>query len=167
DSWPKLHDDLKTILSYKIALKLELEPEEARKALDLITGEGYAEKIEEALRQFHQGKSARVYDRADFEAGAVYKNVKVRDGRLVAAVFRGPGEGERRVPVVTAGTFGKLVKKVVDRVEGGGVAALIGPRGVGKSTAAAAALYVLLRRGYYVAVVERGDAKEILSIKNA
>ncbi|MGB9706247.1 MAG: hypothetical protein ACPL3C_12410, partial [Pyrobaculum sp.] len=31
DSWPKLHDDLKTILSYKIALKLELKPGEARK----------------------------------------------------------------------------------------------------------------------------------------
>jgi energy-coupling factor transporter ATP-binding protein EcfA2 len=76
--------------------------------------------------------------KADFEQGIIYPNIKVENGELRIRVEDGYHS------IVRVGKFNELVNKVRGRLTSNGFVVVVGPKGIGKSTLAAAAVWELL-----------------------
>ena len=88
--------------------------------------------------------------KADFEQGIIYPNIKVENGELRIRVEDGYHS------IVRVGKFNELISDVESKLMGNGAVVVVGPKGIGKSTLAAAAVWELLSN-YEVGLVARVD----------
>jgi predicted translin family RNA/ssDNA-binding protein/energy-coupling factor transporter ATP-binding protein EcfA2 len=158
-------NELGELLAYTVAYAMGMSYDEAKKALMDITGlsidelerrvneiEGRIEKLEKKLELFRQEVPAGIVtaDVGEFAKGMIYPNVKVDSGRLRIRVE------DRYHNMVKAGKFNELVNEVRGRLTSDGVVVVVGPKGIGKSTLAAAATWELLSNSE-VGLVARVD----------
>ena len=85
--------------------------------------------------------SITIANKTDFEQGTIYPNIKVKNSELRIRV-----EDEYH-NIVRAGKFNELVNKVRGRLLKQGFVVVVGPKGIGKSTLAAVAIWELLVNG--------------------
>jgi energy-coupling factor transporter ATP-binding protein EcfA2 len=160
------------LLAYTVAYAMGMSPDEAKKALMDIRGlsidelekavEEIGERIEKLEKKVNelnnwinllkQGVAAgiTIASRADFGQGIVYPNIKIEDGELRIRVE------DRYHNIVKAGKFNELVNEVRDKLLKHGLVVVVGPKGIGKSTLAAAAVWELLSNSE-VGLVARVD----------
>jgi len=103
---------------------------------------GGVEKLRERVRLFRRGVPAGVFtaDANEFAKGAIYPNIGVENNELRVRVEDGYHS------IVRAGRFGELVNEVGGRLVSDGVVVVVGPKGIGKSTLAAAVIWELMGR---------------------
>ncbi|WP_237179426.1 hypothetical protein [Pyrobaculum ferrireducens] len=151
EQWKGLHEDLRKVLVWKAAAALGRSGEEVEKALDALYGldtamlDEVVEKIEEKLAELEARVS--VLEAKLGPLNAVYTEpeelgVERRDGVLY--VMGEPYVDPARHGLAQA--VDEVERKVREVVERGGVLAIVGPRGVGKSTLVRAVLAEVLRR---------------------
>jgi tetratricopeptide (TPR) repeat protein len=130
--------------------------DEAKRALMDITGlsidelerrvneiEEEIKKLEEKIELFRQEVLAGIVtaDVGEFAKGRIYPNIKVENGELRVRVEDGYHS------IVRAGKFNELVNEVRDRLLKQGFVVVVGPKGIGKSTLAAAVIWELFMNG--------------------
>ncbi|AET34274.1 hypothetical protein [Pyrobaculum ferrireducens] len=151
ERWRGLHEDLRKVLAWRAAAKLGRSGEEVEGALDALYRidaarlEEVVEKIEEKLAELEARVS--VLEDKLMPDSAVYTEaeelgVERRGGVLY--VMGAPYVDPARYGLTQA--VEEVKQKVWEVVERGGVLAIVGPRGVGKSTLARAVLAEVLRR---------------------
>ncbi|PVU75828.1 hypothetical protein DDW11_01290, partial [Sulfolobus sp. SCGC AB-777_G06] len=171
-------NELGRLLVYKVAYAMGMDYDEAKEALMGITGlsvkeleervkeiEGKIEKLEEKIKEiekkfelFGQEVHAVIVtaDVGEFAKGRIYPNIKVENGELRVRVEDGYHS------IVRAGKFNELVNEVRDRLLKQGFVVVVGPKGIGKSTLAAAVIWKLFMNGD-IGLVARVD---VLDSKN-
>ena len=155
--------ELGGLLVYRVAYAMGMSYDEAKKALMDITGLSMDElerrvneierKIEELevkvnelnnrvnLLKQELAASITIANKTDFEQGIIYPNIKVENGELRIRV-----EDEYH-NIVRAGRFGESVNEVRDGLLKHDFVVVVGPKGIGKSTLAAAVIWELLMNG--------------------
>jgi len=103
---------------------------------------GGVERLREKVRLFRRGVPAGVFtaDVDEFVKGAIYPNIGVENGELRICI------GSQCHSVVRAGRFGESVNEVRDGLLKQGFVVVVGPKGIGKSTLAAAVIWELMGR---------------------
>ena len=171
-------NELGRLLVYRVAYLMGMSYDEANEALKEIAGiemdelkkiveehEKRITELEEKVNEFDNwinllkqevASSIIIAGKADFEQGIVYPNIKVEDSELRIRVE------DRYHNLVKTGKFNELVNEVRDRLKSDDVVVIVGPKGIGKSTLAAATVWELLRN-YEVGLIARVDK---LSAKN-
>jgi hypothetical protein len=154
------------LIAHKLAVSMGLSYEDVYNALTSIGGLGVddlrsivssitesVKEIGERLRVIDEIKrwtkenKFEVYDDVDFEDGKAYPGILVRDNELV---IEGSIIGESILEthrVIASGNFDTLKDEVLGRLNDEGVAVLVGPRGIGKTTLATYATWTLFREG--------------------
>ncbi|AAK42172.1 hypothetical protein [Saccharolobus solfataricus] len=163
-------NELGRLLVYRVAYAMGMSYDEAKKALMDITGlsidelerrvneiEKKIKKLEKKIKLFRQEVPAGIVtaDVGEFAKGRIYPNIKVENGELRVRVEDGYHS------IVRAGKFNELVNEVRDRLLKQGFVVIVGPKGIGKSTLAAAVIWKLFMNGDIglVARVEVLDSK--------
>jgi hypothetical protein len=159
-------NELGRLLVYRVAYAIGMGYDEAKEALMGITGlsidelkervKEIVEKIKELennIELIRQEKLAGVVtaDVGKFAKGGIYPNIKVENGELRVRVEDGYHS------IVRAGKFNELINEVRDRLLKQGFAVVVGPKGIGKSTLAAAEIWELFLNGD-IGLVARVDA---------
>jgi hypothetical protein len=159
-------NELGRLLVYRVAYAMGMSYDEAKEALMGITGlsvkeleervkkiEEELEKLEKKIELIRQEKLAGVVtaDIGEFAKGSIYPNIKVENGELRVRVEDGYHS------IVRAGKFNELINEVRDRLLKQGFAVVVGPKGIGKSTLAAAEIWELFLNGD-IGLVARVDA---------
>ena len=156
-------NELGRLLVYRVAYAMGMSYEEAKEALMDIAGlsmdelerrvneiERRIKELEEKVNELNnwinllkQKPTANIIiaGKADFEQGIIYPNIKVENGELRIRV-----EDEYH-SIVKAGKFNELISDVKGRLMGNGIVVVVGPKGIGKSTLAAAVIWELLMNG--------------------
>jgi len=149
-------NELGKLLVYRVAYAMGMSYEEAKEALMGITGlrtneletmvneiKGRIEELEKKFELFRQEVPAGIVtaDVGEFAKGRIYPNIKVENGELRVRV----GDGYHSI--VRAGKFNELVNEVRGRLTSNGFVVVVGPKGIGKSTLAAAVIWELLVNG--------------------
>jgi hypothetical protein len=149
-------NELGKLLVHRVAYAMGMGYDEAKKALMGITGlsvkdleervkeiEGEIEELEKKFESFRQEVRADVVtaDVGEFAKGGIYLNIEVEDDGL-----RICAEGQC-YNIVRAGRFNELVSEIKDKLLKQGFAVVVGPKGIGKSTLAAAVIWELLVNG--------------------
>jgi KaiC/GvpD/RAD55 family RecA-like ATPase len=163
--------ELGKLLVYWVAYAMGMSYEEAKEALMGITGlrtneletmvneiKGRIEELEKKFELFRQEVPAGIVtaDVGEFAKGRIYPNIKVENGELRIRV----GDGYHSI--VRAGKFNELVNEVRGRLTSNGFVVVVGPKGIGKSTLAAAVIWELFMNGD-IGLVARVD---VLSKEN-
>ena len=168
------------LIAHKLAVSMGLSYEDVYNALTSIGGLGVddlrsivssitesVKEIGERLRVIDEIKrwtkenKFEVYDDVDFEDGKAYPGILVRGNELVIG---GSIVGESVLEthrVVTSGNFNTLKDEVLKRLGDEGVAVLVGPRGIGKTTLATYTTWTLLREGGLGFMVNVKDLEEV------
>ncbi|MFP3209947.1 MAG: ATP-binding protein [Thermocladium sp.] len=163
-------NELGELLVYWVAYAMGMSHDEAKRALMDITGlsmdelerrvneiEGRIEELEEKFDLFRQEVPAGIVtaDANEFAKGRIYPNIKVEGGELRIRVEDGYHS------IVRAGEFNELVNGVRDKLLKHGFVVVVGPKGIGKSTLAAAVIWELFMNGDVglVARVDRLDSE--------
>jgi len=148
--------ELGGLLVYRVAYAMGMSYEETKEALMDITGlsidelerrvneiEKKIEELEEKFELFRQEVPASIVtaDVGEFARGGIYLNIEVEGGELRICV-----EGQC-YNMVRAGRFNELVSEIKDRLLRQGFVVVVGPKGIGKSTLAAAVIWELLVNG--------------------
>jgi hypothetical protein len=148
--------ELGGLLVYRVAYAMGMSYDEAKRALmdiaDLSIDElerrvneigKKIKELEEKFELFRQEEPAGIVtaDVGEFAKGGIYLNIEVEDDGLRICV-----EG-RCYNMVRAGRFNELVSEIKDRLLRQGFAVVVGPKGIGKSTLAAAVIWELLVNG--------------------
>ncbi|MDT7971128.1 MAG: hypothetical protein RQ842_11190, partial [Vulcanisaeta sp.] len=149
-------NELGKLLVHRVAYAMGMSYDEAKEALMGITGlsvkdleervkeiEGKIEELEKKFESFRQEVRAGVVtaDVGEFAKGGIYLNIEVEDDGL-----RICAEGQC-YNIVKAGKFNELVSEIKDKLLKQGFAVVVGPKGIGKSTLAAAVIWELLVNG--------------------
>jgi DNA-binding transcriptional MerR regulator len=156
-------NELGRLLAYRVAYAMGMSYDEAKRALMDITGlsmeelerrvneiEREIEELEKKIKELEknieltrQEASAGIVtaDVGEFAKGRIYPNVKVENGELRVRVEDGYHS------IVRAGKFNELVNEVRDRLLKQGFVVVVGPKGIGKSTLAAAVTWELFMNG--------------------
>jgi len=149
-------NELGRLLAYRVAYAMGMSYDEAKRALMDITGLGMEElerrvnEIEKKIKElevkfelFRQEVPAGIVtaDVAEFAKGGIYLNIEVEGGELRICV-----EGQC-YNIVRAGKFNELVSEIKDKLLKQGFVVVVGPKGIGKSTLAAAVIWELLVNG--------------------
>ena len=149
-------NELGKLLVYRVAYAMGMSYDEAKRALTDITGlsmeelerrvkeiEREIEELEKKIELFRQEVPAGIVtaDVGEFAKGRIYPNIKVENGELRVRVEDGYHS------IVRAGKFNELVNEVRDRLLKQGFAVVVGPKGIGKSTLAAAEIWKLFMNG--------------------
>jgi KaiC/GvpD/RAD55 family RecA-like ATPase len=149
-------NELGRLLVYRVAYAMGMSYDEAKEALMGITGlsikdleervkeiEGKIKELEEKFELLRREVSAGIVtaDVGEFAKGRIYPNIKVENGELRVRVEDGYHS------IVRAGKFNELVNEVRDRLLKQGFAVVVGPKGIGKSTLAAAVIWELFMNG--------------------
>jgi KaiC/GvpD/RAD55 family RecA-like ATPase len=149
-------NELGELLVYRVAYAMGMSYDEAKKALMDITGlsidelersvneiKGKIEELEEKFKLFRQEEPAGIVtaDANEFAKGRIYPNIKVESGELRVRV----GDGYHSI--VRAGKFNELANEVRGRLLKQGFVVVVGPKGIGKSTLAAAVIWELFMNG--------------------
>jgi KaiC/GvpD/RAD55 family RecA-like ATPase/uncharacterized protein YdhG (YjbR/CyaY superfamily) len=172
-------NELGRLLVYRVAYAMGMSYDEAKEALMGITGlsidelkervkeieervkelEREIEKLEKNIELFRQEERAVIVtaDVGEFAKGRIYPNIKVENGELRVRVEDGYHS------IVRAGKFNDLVNEVRDRLLKQGFVVVVGPKGIGKSTLAAAVIWKLFMNGD-IGLVARVD---VLDSKNS
>ncbi|MDT7969944.1 MAG: hypothetical protein RQ842_05205, partial [Vulcanisaeta sp.] len=162
------HDfyELGRLLVYMVAYAMGMSYDEAKEALMGITGlseeelkgrvNEIVEKIEELekiIGLFRQEVPANIVTAnvGEFATGRIYPNVRVENGELRIRVEDGYHS------IVRAGKFNELINEVRNRLLKKSFVVVVGPKGIGKSTLAAAVIWKLFRNGD-IGLVARVDA---------
>jgi len=158
-------NELGRLLVYRVAYAMGMGYDEAKEALMDITGlsveeleervkeiEGKIEELEKKLELIRQERLANIFtaDFNEFAKGRIYLNIEVEDDGLRICV-----EGQC-YNIVRAGKFNELVSKIKDKLLKQGLAVVVGPKGIGKSTLATTVIWELLVNGD-VGLVARVD----------
>jgi len=100
-------------------------------------------ELEEKFELFRQEVPAGIVtaDVGEFAKGGIYLNIEVEGGELRICV-----EGQC-YNMVRAGRFNELVSEIKDKLLKQGFVVVVGPKGIGKSTLAAAVIWELLVNG--------------------
>jgi hypothetical protein len=168
------------LIAHKLAVSMGLNHEDVYNALTSIGGLGVddlrsivssiterVKEIEERLRAIDEIKrwtkenKFEVYDDADFEDGKAYPGILVRDNELVIG---GSTVGESILEthrVIASGNFNTLKDEVLRRLNNEGVAVLVGPRGIGKTTLATYTTWTLFRKRGLRFMVNVKDLEEV------
>jgi len=164
-------NELGKLLVYRVAYAMGMSYDEAKEALIDITGlsidelerrvneiERRIEEIEKKIELFRQEVPAGIVtaDVNEFAKGRTYPNIKVENGELRIRVEGGYHS------IVRAGKFNELVNEVRYRLLKQGFVVVVGPKGIGKSTLAAAVIWELFMNSD-VGLVARVD---VLDSKN-
>ena len=170
------------LIVHKLAVRVELDYKSVYTVFTSISGlsddvlrnivSGVAERVKEIekrlriideIKGWSKENRFEVYDDFDFEIGKVYPGILVEDDELM---IRGSITGESVLEthkIVVTGSFTKLRDEVLRRLSDKGVVVLVGPRGIGKSTLAAYAIWTLFKENKLMFVVnvknleEKGD----------
>jgi GTPase SAR1 family protein len=164
-------NELGKLLVYRVAYAMGMSYDEAKKALINITGLSIDElkrRVNEIERRIKELEKKIELSRLEVPAGIVtanvnefakgrtYPNVKVENGELRIRVEGGYHS------IVRAGKFNELVNEVRDRLLKQGFVVVVGPKGIGKSTLAAAVIWELFMNSD-IGLVARVD---VLDSKN-
>jgi len=171
-------NELGELLVYSVAYAMGMSYDEAKKALMDITGlsidelerrvnevEGRIKELEVKVNELNnwvnllkQKLAANIIiaNKVDFEQGIIYPNIKVENGELRIRI----GDGYHSI--VKAGKFNELVNEVRDRLLKQGFVVVVGSKGIGKSTLAAAVIWELFMNSD-IGLVARVD---VLDSKN-
>jgi len=164
-------NELGKLLVYWVAYAMGMSYDEAKEALMDITGlrtdelermvneiKGRIEELEKKFELFRQEVPAGIVtaDANEFAKGRIYPNIRVESGELRIRVE------DRKHNMVKAGKFNELVNEVRDKLLKHGLVVVVGPKGIGKSTLAAAVIWGLLMNGD-IGLVARVD---VLDSKN-
>jgi tetratricopeptide (TPR) repeat protein/energy-coupling factor transporter ATP-binding protein EcfA2 len=149
-------NELGRLLVYRVAYAIGMGYDEAKRALMDITGlsidelkervkeiEGKIKELEVRFELFRQEAPAGIVtaDVGEFAKGRIYPNIKVENSELRVRVEDGYHS------IVRAGKFNELVNEVRDRLLKQGFVVVVGPKGIGKSTLAAAEIWELFMNG--------------------
>jgi len=163
--------ELGRLLVYRVAYAMGMSYDEAKEALMGITGlsmdelkkrvdeiERKIKELENNIELTRQEKRAGIEtaDVDEFAKGGIYPNVRVENGELRVRVEDGYHS------IVRAGKFNELANEVRGRLLKQGFVVVVGPKGIGKSTLAAAVIWELLNN-YKVGLATRVD---VLDAKN-
>ena len=152
-------NELGKLLVYRVAYAMGMSYEEAKEALMDITGlsidelerrvneiERRIEELEVKVNELNNrvnllkqelAASITIASKTDFEQGIIYPNIKVENGELRIRV----GDGYHSI--VRVGKFNELTNEVRGRLTSNGFVVVVGPKGIGKSTLAAAVIWEL------------------------
>jgi len=148
--------ELGGLLVYRVAYAMGMSYDEAKEALMGITGlsidelerrvneiEEKIEELEKKFELFRQEAPAGIVtaDVNEFAKGRIYPNIKVENGELRIRVE------DKYHSIVRAGKFNELISDVESKLMDNGVVVVVGPKGIGKSTLAAATVWELLMNG--------------------
>jgi KaiC/GvpD/RAD55 family RecA-like ATPase len=163
--------ELGKLLVYRVAYAMGMGYDEAKRALMDIADlsmdelerrvneiEEKIKELEEKIELFRQEVPAGIVtaDVGEFAKGRIYPNIKVENGELRVRVEDGYHS------IVRAGKFNELANEVRGRLLKQGFVVVVGPKGIGKSTLAAAVIWELLNN-YKVGLATRVD---VLDAKN-
>ncbi len=164
----ELDEALRCILAARLALALGLDRGAVEKALATLAGtdaQKLAEEVkalkDEVERLWIKVKSAKrgVLFLEDVEMGGLYENFVVLNERPYVDLQEG------LFPLVAGGRFEEEARRVLEKLEKDGVAVLVGPKGVGKSTLAAYVVWKMLRGGKAEAAVRVEKSAKELTLK--
>jgi len=159
-------NELGKLLVYRVAYVMGMGYDEAKDALMGITRlseedlkrrvNDIVEKIKELERNFEvfrQEVPANIFTATvgEFAKGRIYPNVKVENDELRIRV------DDEYHSIVRAGKFNELINEVRDGLLKQGFVVVVGPKGIGKSTLAAAEIWELFKNGD-IGLVARVDA---------
>jgi KaiC/GvpD/RAD55 family RecA-like ATPase len=157
-------NELGKLIVYKLATALGLNVEEVCDALTEITVdkdrlrsivedinkritevEEKVKILEKSLGMFKQEVRAgiKIVNRDEFGRRLLYPNIEVEEGELRIKVDIGSGHYR----VVEEGALKTALEIITDKLKNGGTVVLTGPRGIGKSTLSALAIWRLLDAG--------------------
>jgi len=156
-------NELGELLVYRVAYAMGMGYDEAKRALMDITSlsiEELERRVNEIERRIEElevkvnelnnrvnllkqklAASITIASKTDFEQGIIYPNIKVENGELRIRI----GDGYHSI--VRAGRFGESVNEVRDGLLKHDFVVVVGPKGIGKSTLAAAVIWELLMNG--------------------
>jgi hypothetical protein len=146
----KIEETIRQLVESKLA-EIEKRLEEIRRRLD---------DVKKELER--KGLPIRVLSVEEVEAGQLYDNFRVKGGTPAVSV----AEGVFRL--VETGQFKEAVQEVLGRLAAYGVVVLRGPKGVGKSTLAAYAVWLALRGGVvsYAARIQKMERGQRVLLRN-
>jgi GTPase SAR1 family protein len=145
-------NELGKLLVYRVAYAMGMSYDDAEEALMNITGLSIdelkrtveeigerVEKLEKKFELFRQEVPAGIVtaDVGEFAKGRIYPNIKVENGKLRVRV-----EDEYH-NIVKASKFNELISDVKSKLTSDGLVVVVGPKGTGKSTLAAAVIWEL------------------------
>jgi hypothetical protein len=166
----ELDEALRCILAARLALALGLDREAVEKALATLAGadvQKLAEEVkalkDEVERLWIKVKSVKrgvdVLFLEDVELGGLYENFVVLNEKpyvdLQVGIF----------PLVAGGRFEEEARRVLEKLDSGGVAVLVGPKGIGKSTLAAYVVWKMLSSGEAEAAIRVEKSAKELTLK--
>jgi hypothetical protein len=166
----ELDEALRCILAARLALALGLDKGAVEKALATLAGAD-AEKLAEEVkalkdtvdRLWVEVKSAKrgldVLFLEDVELGGLYENFVVLNEKPCVDLQEG------LFPLVAGGRFGEEARRVLEKLERDGVAVLVGPKGIGKSTLAAYVVWKMLSGGGVEAAIRVEKSAKELTLK--
>ena len=164
----ELDEALRCILAARLALALGLDRGAVEKALATLAGAS-AEKLAEEVKALKNAadrlwvevKSAKrgVLSLEDVELGGLYENFVVLNERPYVDLQEG------LFPLAAGGRFEEEAKRVLEKLERDGVAVLVGPKGIGKSTLAAYVVWKMLSGGEAEAAVRVEKSAKELTLK--
>jgi hypothetical protein len=145
----ELDEALRCILAARLALALGLDRGAVEKALATLAGADAQKLAEEvkalknaADRLWVEVKSAKrgldVLFLEDVEMGGLYENFVVLNEKPYVDLQEG------LLPLAAGGRFEEEARRVLEKLERDGVAVLVGPKGIGKSTLAAYVVWKML-----------------------
>ncbi|AEA13168.1 hypothetical protein TUZN_1705 [Thermoproteus uzoniensis 768-20] len=161
ERWRGLHEDLRRVLVWRAAERLRRDADEVEAALDALYGIDVA-KLEEAVRKIEERLAELEARVSKLEAKLGPLNVVYTEPKELGVEERGGVLYVMGAPYVDPAQYGlaqaveEVRRKVWEVVERGGILAIVGPRGVGKSTLARAVLGEVLRRAAVRGVVDVG-----------
>ncbi len=163
----ELDEALRCILAARLALALGLDKGAVEKTLATLAGADAQKLAEEvkalknaADRLWVEVKSAKrgldVLFLEDVEMGGLYENFVVLNEKPYVDLQEG------LFPLAAGGRFEEEAKRVLEKLERDGVAVLVGPKGIGKSTLAAYVVWKMLSGGGMEAAIRvKKSAKEL------
>jgi len=150
--------DLNTLgklIAYKLAVDIGIPYEVVHNVLVGLAGlaDGELKDIEERLDtieiklQSVEG-AFKVYDKGGFESDAeAHPGILIKDDELLIPGDVISGRAEKPYKVVTTKGFNYLRDETLKRLDDEGVVVLVGPRGIGKTTLATYATWILFKEG--------------------
>jgi fermentation-respiration switch protein FrsA (DUF1100 family) len=165
-----LDEALRCILAARLALALGLDKGAVEKALATLAGADAQKLAEEvkalknaADRLWVEVKSAKrgldVLFLEDVELGGLYENFVVLNEKPYVDLQEG------LFPLAAGGRFEEEARRVLEKLERGGVAVLVGPKGIGKSTLAAYVVWKMLGGGEAEAAIRVEKSTKELTLK--
>jgi hypothetical protein len=166
----ELDETLRSILAARLALALGLDRGAVEKALATLAGADVEKLAEEVKalkdtldRLWVKVKSTKrgvdVLFLEDVELGGIYENFVVLNERPYVDLQEG------LFPLVAGGRFEEEARRVLEKLERDGIAVLVGPKGIGKSTLAAYVVWKILRGGEAEVAVRVEKSANELALK--